>query len=51
LINKPQTYASKYEKGDRTLDFVEVYQILTAMNVPMLGFIKEFERLLEIDRF
>jgi transcriptional regulator with XRE-family HTH domain len=50
-LDKSQSFISKYEKGDRTLDFVEVYQILNAMNVPMVGFVKEFERLLKIDRF
>jgi len=51
LINEPQPFISKYETGDRILDCIEVYQILKAMNVPMIGFIKEFERLLKIDRF
>lgn len=30
ILNKPQSYVSKYETGERNLDFIEVLQICDA---------------------
>lgn len=32
LIDKPQSYVSKYENGDRYLDFIEVLTVCQACN-------------------
>lgn len=31
-LNKPQSYVSKYESGDRNLDFIEVLDVCHACN-------------------
>jgi len=31
-LEKPQSYVSKYENGERTLDFIEVIDIFDAMD-------------------
>jgi len=33
LLNKPQSFVSKYECGDRTLTFVDVLYICEALNI------------------
>ncbi len=33
LLGKPQSYVSKYESGERRLDFVEVVEICDALGV------------------
>ena len=43
VLGKPQSYVSKYETGERKLDYVEVYEICEALNVSM----EEFNRLYE----
>ena len=32
-LNKPQSYVSKYESGERKLDFVEVIEVIEALNI------------------
>lgn len=34
LLTKPQSYVSKYESGERRLDFIEVLDICDALEVP-----------------
>lgn len=33
-LGKPQSYVSKYEGGERRLDFVEVMEVIDALSVP-----------------
>ena len=40
LLKKPQSYISKYESGDRRLDFIEVLDILRALNIDPLDFMR-----------
>ena len=47
LLGKPQSYISKYENGERRLDFIEVLEICDALHVSiqecMSGYKKELE--------
>jgi len=42
-LNSPQSYVSKYEVGERSLDFLEVREICTAIGISLEDFIKRFE--------
>lgn len=43
LLGKPQSFISKYERGERRLDFVEFLKIAEALGIDILEFIKEFK--------
>jgi transcriptional regulator with XRE-family HTH domain len=43
LLSRPQSFVSKYEKGDRRLDLVELRQICEAVDVSLTEFVKRFE--------
>lgn len=43
LLGAPQSFVSKYEAGERQLDFLEVYQLCRIFGVTMLEFVAEFE--------
>jgi transcriptional regulator with XRE-family HTH domain len=40
-LNRPQSYVSKYERGERRLDVVEFFDVAQAMNVSPLEFLAE----------
>lgn len=42
-LNKPQSFVSKYESGERRLDFYELYLICHALNITLSNFIAIFE--------
>ncbi len=42
-LERPQSFVSKYESGEKTLDFVEVEEVCRALNVSFLKFIKQYE--------
>lgn len=42
-LGKPQSYVSKYEIGERKLDYVEITEICKALEIAM----EEFNRLFE----
>ena len=44
LLDRPQSYVSKYETGERRLDFVDVYLICQALNVDFPTFAKSFQK-------
>jgi len=44
LLGQPQSFVSKYESGERILDFLEIRQVCAAMGFTMLEFINRFER-------
>jgi transcriptional regulator with XRE-family HTH domain len=43
-LGEPQSFVSKYESGERRLDFVEVVEICKALGVSLADFVKRFER-------
>jgi len=43
LLDQPQSFVSKYEAGERILDFLEMRQVCAAMGFTMLEFINRFE--------
>ena len=43
LLKQPQSFVSKYETGERILDFLELRQICTAMGFTLNEFINRFE--------
>ena len=46
-LGKPQSYVSKYESGERSLDLVEVWEICRAAGVEFSKFVKTLEEHLE----
>lgn len=44
LLGKPQSYVSKYETGERKLDYVEVTDICKALGVSMERFNKLYQK-------
>ncbi len=40
-LNKPQSYVSKVESGERNLDFVELITYCTALNLDPTSFLKK----------
>ncbi|WP_394223655.1 helix-turn-helix domain-containing protein [Priestia aryabhattai] len=47
LINRDQTYVSKYERCERRLDVIEVRAICIAMEIEFYKFIANFEFLMK----
>ena len=43
LLGQPQSFVSKYESGERILDFLEIRQICAAMGFSMQEFLNRFE--------
>ena len=46
-LKRPQSFVSKYESGEKTLDFLEVREICRALGVSMADLVRRFE---ELDR-
>jgi transcriptional regulator with XRE-family HTH domain len=46
-LGRPQSFVSKYEKGDRRLDFLEIRQICQAVGVSLIDFVKRLEESLQ----
>jgi transcriptional regulator with XRE-family HTH domain len=44
LLGKPQSYVSKYETGERKLDYVEITDICKAIGVSMKKFNDLYEK-------
>lgn len=36
LLGKPQSYVSKYENGERRIDFIEVLEICEVLHLPLV---------------
>jgi transcriptional regulator with XRE-family HTH domain len=47
LLGVPQSYVSKYELGERRLDFVETFEICHALNVDVVAFVQRFAKRIE----
>jgi len=45
LLGRPQSFISKYERGERRLDFVEVLEIAAALRVDTCDLVRELRRL------
>jgi|AGTN01.2.fsa_nt_gi Helix-turn-helix. len=45
-LGKPQAFVSYYESGARRLDLLELRQVCHALGVPLLEFVRQFERTL-----
>ena len=43
-LSRPQSFASKFERGERRLDVVEFKAIAEALNVDALRFLRRFYR-------
>jgi len=41
-LDLPQSYVSKYETGERRLDFVETVFVCEALGISLAEFVKEF---------
>lgn len=46
-LGKPQSYVSKYENGERKLDYVEIVEICKALGISMERFNHLFEKRLK----
>ncbi|MDJ0660686.1 MAG: helix-turn-helix transcriptional regulator [Crocosphaera sp.] len=44
-LNKPQSYVSKYERGERRLDVVEFLEVSNALNIDPIVLIEELVNL------
>lgn len=42
-LGQPQSFVSKYESGERRIDFLELRQICRALSVELSDFIRRFE--------
>lgn len=42
ILNKPQSYVSKYENGERRLDFAEFIEISEILGVNVHDFVEEY---------
>lgn len=42
-LAQPQSFVSKYESGERRLDFVEVVQVCEALSISLADFVRRFE--------
>jgi transcriptional regulator with XRE-family HTH domain len=43
-LDRPQSYVSKYETGERRLDLVELRAICLALDVPLVSAVDRFEK-------
>ena len=43
-LDEPQSFVSKYESGERRLDFIEVHEICRALNITLSEFVREFDK-------
>lgn len=43
-LNRPQSFVSKYESGEKTLDFFELREVCRALEISMNEFVRRFEK-------
>lgn len=46
-LGKPQAFVSYYESGARRLDLLELRQICEVLGIPLVAFVRRFEKLLQ----
>lgn len=44
ILEKPQSWVCRHERGDLRMDFLELRAYLKAMNVSVVGFVTALER-------
>jgi transcriptional regulator with XRE-family HTH domain len=44
LLDRPQSFVSKYESGEKTLSFLEVREVCHALNISLTDFVSQFEK-------
>lgn len=42
-LKRPQSFVSKYESGEKTLDFLEVGEVCRALGIPLVDFVRRYE--------
>lgn len=50
LLRKPQSFVSKYERGERRLDFTEFVEIAATLEIDIHTFIDEYQSSLTISK-
>lgn len=45
-LSKPQSYVSKYESGEKSLDLLEVKEVCRALNITLFYFVEQMEEIL-----
>jgi transcriptional regulator with XRE-family HTH domain len=50
LLDKPQSFVSKYERGERRLDFTEFMEIASYLNIDVQKFIKAYKTKLSVNK-
>lgn len=50
LLRKPQSFVSKYERGERRLDFTEFIEIAGTLEIDAHAFIEEYQSSLNISK-
>ena len=45
-LNKPQSYVSKYESGEKSLDLLESKEVCLALNITLFDFVYRMEKVL-----
>ena len=43
-LGRPQSFVSKYESGEKNLDFLELREVCVALGIPPVEFVRRFER-------
>lgn len=49
-LHKPQSYVSKYEIGEKTLSFLEVFDICAELNISISELSQKFEGMLRSNK-
>ena len=44
LLQRPQSYVSKFERGERRLDLIELIEVLAALDIDPMSFLRQFLR-------
>lgn len=44
LLERPQSFVSKYETGQRSLDLLELREVLSVLDYDLARFVKELDR-------
>ena len=44
-LKRPQSFVSKYESGERRLDLIELHENCKSLNISLVDFVRQFERL------
>jgi len=42
-LSKPQSYISKYERGERRLDFPEFVELADILGIDLVAFVKDYQ--------